>query len=64
MKRIIDTAKIAPFIHDIEQGCFMLGYVNDADDMDDVEYYAQRIRSAVDDLKSVVQKSKVWEGES
>lgn len=63
MKRIIDTSDLAPVVHEIEQGCFMLGFVNDEDDMDNVHYYAQRIQRAADDLKDIIKKSEPLKGE-
>ena len=55
---IIDSAALAAALQEIEQGCFMLGFVNDEDDMDDVEYYAQRIRRAADDIRRNIKKDK------
>ena len=54
----IDSAKLDSIAHEIEQGCFMLGFVSDADDIDDVDYYTQRIRRAGEDLRSIIQKAK------
>ena len=57
-KIIVESAALAAVAQDVEQGCFMLGFVNDADDMDDVDYYATRIRRAADDLRSIIKKSE------
>ncbi len=57
-KIIVNSAALADIAHEIEQGCFMLGFVSDADDIDDVEYYTQRIRRAGDSLRNVINKSE------
>ena len=59
----VDSAALGNIVYEIEQGCFMLGFVNDEDDMDDVHYYAHRIQRAADDLKDMIKKSEPKKGE-
>ena len=54
----IDSAALSAAVHEVEQGCFMLGYVNDVDDLDDVDYYAQRIRRAADDIRGLMKHAE------
>ena len=57
-KVIIDSAALVKIAQEIDRCGFMLGYVNDEDDFDDVYYYARRIRDAADNLQAIIKKSE------
>ena len=58
MQKVIELKPFADAIHEIEQCCFMLGFVNDIDDLSDVEFYTGRIQRAVDDLRVLVKTAR------
>lgn len=59
MGRIIVNSKYLDAVaNELETNCFMLGYVNDVDDLDDVDCYAQRIQRAIDELRIIIKKSE------
>ena len=53
MKKIFDSAALESIADSISADCAMLDYV-DADSLDDVEFYAARIRAVADEIKSLV----------
>lgn len=55
---IVNSSDLGAIAHEVEQGCFMLGFVNDEDDMEDVHYYAQRIQRAADALRGLIKAAK------
>ena len=50
----IDSAALSAAVFEVEQGCNMLGCIYDADDLDDVDYYAQQIQRAADDIRALI----------
>lgn len=50
----INSATLAAAVREIEQGCSLLECIYDADDIDDVDYYAQQIRRAVDGIRALL----------
>ena len=58
MKIIIDSAALDAIAYEIEHSCLMLGLISDADDIEDLETYRQRIRRAGENLSSIIQKSE------
>ena len=54
----INSAALAAAVREIEQGCSLLECIYDADDIDDVDYYAQQIRRAVDGIRALVASAK------
>ena len=61
-KVIIDSAALEQIAQEIDHCGFMLGFVSDEDDIDDVVFFARRIRDAASNLRGIVKESQPAKG--
>ena len=60
-KIIIDAAALDALAQEIEHNAFMLGYIYDADDVDEVAIYADRLKRAAAAARGMIKKSKPYQ---